>query len=83
MGDNSALLWQPLPDVPFCAERQRLREAFCEAQEQLTMIQDQHVATVVSGDDDFAGFDVLIQIAQEKENQAKAAYICHVEQHGC
>ena len=43
MGDNSAATfsWQPLPDIAFCAKRQRLRETLCEAMQQLIMLQDQ------------------------------------------
>ncbi len=75
--------WQPPPKIAFCAERQRLREALSEAMEQLVMIQDQQVAAVIGGGNDFARFDLLIHMAQERKNQAKDAYIVHAEQHGC
>ena len=85
MGDNSArtLSGLQLPQVAFCGKRQRLLDAFWEAMQQLTMLRDQVVAVLISGDDDFAPFDLLIHIAQQKKNQAKDAFICHVEKHGC
>jgi hypothetical protein len=72
-----------LPKVAFCLKRQRLLDAFWEAIQQLTMLRDQVVAAMISGYDDFARFDLLIHIAQQKKNQAKDAFICHVEKHGC
>ncbi len=74
---------QLLPKIAYCAERQKLLDAFCDATEQLTMLQDQQVAAVISADGDFTGFDLLIRLAHEKKSQAKNAYICHVEHHGC
>ena len=85
MGDNSAetLARSPLPKVAFCGKRQRLLDAFWEAMQQLTMLRDQLVAVLISGDDDFARFDLLIHTALQKKNQAKDAFVCHVEKHGC
>jgi hypothetical protein len=85
MGDNSAetLSRLPLPKVAFCGKRQRLLDAFWDAMQQLTMLRDQVVAAIISGYDDFARFDLLIGIAQQKKNQAKDAFMCHVEKHGC
>ncbi len=85
MGDNSVATfsWQPLPDIAFCAKRQRLREALSEAMQQLIMLRDQQVAAVIGGDDDFTRFDPLIHLAQEKKSEAKYAYIFQAEKRGC
>ena len=67
----------------FCVERQRLIEAFLTAVHELNMLQHQQTHAVVEGDEDFARFDVLLHLAQEKKDNAKYAWIAHVESHGC
>jgi hypothetical protein len=66
----------------FCAIRQKLFEAFWEATEQVTMLQDQQVAAVIRGGD-FTHFNDLICRARERKNQAKYAFLIHAEVHQC
>jgi hypothetical protein len=66
----------------FCATRQQLLDGYWEAMQQLTMLQDQQVAAMIAGGE-FTSFDLLIQMAQERKNQAKDAYLAHTEKHGC
>jgi hypothetical protein len=73
----------PRPDIAFCAEKQRLLEAFGEAAKELAVLQGQQVAAVIEGDEDFSRFDLLLHMAQEKKEHSKYAYLLHVEQHGC
>jgi hypothetical protein len=73
----------PLPSIAFCAERQKLLEAFGAAAKELAVIQDQQITAVIDGDEDFNRFDLLLHMAQEKKEHAKYAYLLHVEQHGC
>jgi len=77
MGDNSAetLSRSPLPKVAFCGKRQRLLDAFWESMQQLTMLRYQVVAAPISGYDDFARFDLLIRIAQQKKNHQRRFYL--------
>jgi hypothetical protein len=46
------------------------------------LLQQQQVTDVVNNDD-FTRFDLLLHMAHEKKNQAKYAYLQHVEKHGC
>ena len=67
----------------FCAVRQRLIEDFLSAVHELNMLQHEQTHAVVEGDEDFSRFDVLLHLAQEKKENAKYAWIAHVESHGC
>ena len=69
-------------EVQFCPVRQQLLDAFWEAMQQLTLLQDQQVAVVIGGGD-FTGFDLLIHMAQKIKNEAKKAYVLHTEKHCC
>jgi hypothetical protein len=74
---------ESLPAIAYCAERQRLLEAFTQAMAEVTLIQQQQMAALIAGDEDFSRFDILLHIAQSRKDQAKYAYIAHVESHGC
>jgi hypothetical protein len=69
-------------EIPLCLEKRRLLEAFTEAVHEAMLLQQQQVTDIVN-DDDFSRFDVLLHMASEKKQQAKYAYLQHVEKHGC
>jgi hypothetical protein len=66
----------------FCKENQQLREEFLSAVRELVDIQKQQAEAVIDGAD-FARFDTLLHAAQERKEQAKYAWIAHVEFHRC
>lgn len=72
-----------IPKVAFCEVKKRLTEAFLEAIHEMIVLQNQQTRAVVDGDADFSRFDLLLQLAQEKKDMAKYAWIAHVESHGC
>ena len=74
-GDQQALA--------FCSETQRLRDDFVTAAHHLNRLLTEQVQAVIAGDEDFARFDVLIHMAQERKEHAKYAWIGHVESHHC
>jgi hypothetical protein len=79
MVDKSAVTpsRQPSPTIAYCSEKQRLLTAFCDALEQLTMLQDQQVPAVIhSNDNDFTGFDSLIRLAQKKKIRPQTPISC-------
>jgi hypothetical protein len=73
----------PIPDVAFCEEKHRLMTDFLEALHEVTTLQTCQTQAVIEGDSDFARFDVLLQLAQEKKDEAKYAWMEHVESHHC
>ena len=56
---------------------------FVDAIHQLGELQAQQAKALIEGDPDFARFDLLIYMANEKKDQVKYAWLSHVEQHGC
>ena len=69
--------------VGFCEEKHRVLHEFLDAIRELTTLQDLQARAVIEGDPDFARFDVLLHFAQERKEQAKYAWIAHVEFHHC
>ena len=70
------------PEILLCLEKHRLLGVFTEAVHEIMVLQQQQVTDIVN-DDDFSRFDVLIHLANERKEQAKYAYLQHVEKHGC
>jgi hypothetical protein len=67
----------------FCSERKCLIEAFLEAVHEIIALQNEQTQSVIDGDPEFSRFDLMLHFAQEKKDQAKYAWIAHVENHGC
>ena len=72
-----------IPEVGFCGEKNRLQDEFLMTIRELNALHAQQIRAVIDGDPDFTRFDVLVYLAQEKKEQAKYAWIVHVESHGC
>jgi hypothetical protein len=70
-------------NVTVCREQRRLLDAFGEAVQGLLLLHEQQFLAVVAGDLDSHRFDLLIHMANEKKQQAKYAYLQHVETHDC
>ena len=67
----------------YCEQRRRLLDAFGVAVQELVKLHEQQFLMVVEGDFDAHRFDLLIHDANEKKQNAKYAYMTHLEQHGC
>jgi hypothetical protein len=72
-----------VPEVAFCDEKNRLMQEFLEAIREITTVQSLQTKAVIDGDPDFARFDVLLHFAQERKEQAKYAWMAHVDNHHC
>jgi hypothetical protein len=72
-----------VPEIGFCAEKNRLLDQFLQASREMIGLQNEQTQAVIHGDADFPRFDVLIHIAQDRKEMAKYAWIAHVESHGC
>lgn len=66
-----------------CKEQRRLLDDFGEAVQALLLLHEQQFLAIVAGDLESNRFDLLIHMAIEKKQQAKYAYLEHVEMHGC
>jgi hypothetical protein len=69
--------------VALCAEQRRLLDLFGEAVQALLLLHEQQFLAIVGGDIESHRFDLLIHMANEKKQQAKYAYLQHLETHGC
>ena len=65
-----------------CEEHQRLMEDFADAVKELLALHEQQFQAIVQGDPECNRFDLLIHMANEKKQEAKYAYLRHVESHG-
>jgi hypothetical protein len=72
-----------VPEIAFCEEKQRLTDLLLEAIHELTSLHSRQTQTVIESNRDFPRFDVLLQLAQQKKDNAKYAWIEHVESHRC
>jgi hypothetical protein len=72
----------PGPNI-YCDESRRLLESFGEAVQRLLILHEQQFLAIVDGDLECHRFDLLIHMANEKKQNAKYAYMHHVETHGC
>jgi hypothetical protein len=66
-----------------CQEHRHLMEAFASIVKELLDLHQQQFEAAVHGDLDCNRFDLLIHMANERKQQAKYAYLRHVESHGC
>jgi hypothetical protein len=72
-----------IPEIGFCEVKNQLQNSFLTAIRDLNHLLAQQTRAVIDGDPDFERFDLLIQMAQEKKDMAKYAWIAHLESHGC
>jgi hypothetical protein len=72
-----------VPEIAFCEEKQQLTDRLLEAIHELTVLHSRQTQAVIDGDQDFPRFDMLLHLAQEKKDNAKYAWIEHVESHRC
>ena len=67
----------------FCDRAHRLLEAFGEAVQELVKLHEQQFLAILDGDSDAGRFDLLTHYANEKKQNAKYAYLQHLDIHGC
>ena len=72
-----------LPAIGYCAEKNRLMREFLQAIHEIGQLQSQQARALIDGDPDFARFDALIHMANERKATVKYAWLTHVEQHQC
>ncbi len=67
----------------FCEEKHRLLNELMQAIHELTALQAEQTQAIITGDTNFSRFDVLLHQAHEKKDNAKYAWMAHVEAHHC
>jgi len=66
-----------------CWQRTRLQNEILESIREVSALLSQQTQAVIDGDPDFGRFDILLQMAQQRKEAAKYAWIAHVESHQC
>lgn len=66
-----------------CDECLTLRNAFVQAVHDVVSLNERHVFAVLDDEPQPHRYELLIQAANEKKQNAKYAYIQHRETHGC
>ena len=67
----------------YCPEAKQLLEAFGAIVQEVIRLHKEQFQAIVGGDLDSTRFDDLIQMANESKQEAKYAYLRHLEAHGC
>jgi hypothetical protein len=70
-----------LPELAFCAEKQRLITAFTLAASEYLHAQSEQLRSVARGDR--FGFEAEIKAASKRKDAAKRAILKHQSEHGC
>ena len=82
-GELAATQLDSVFGVTGCEEHRLLLDDFGAAVHELLRLHQDQFAAIVQGDEDSSRFDLLIHLANERKQQAKYAYLEHVESHGC
>jgi hypothetical protein len=69
--------------VVYCEVAKVLLHQFGEAVQAVLKLHEQQFEAIVEGDSDAARFDLLIHEAVERKQDAKYAYLHHVDAHCC
>jgi hypothetical protein len=67
----------------FCETAKRLLDDFGTAVQAVLVLHEQQFRTIVEGDSNAGRFDLLIHEALENKQNAKYAYLNHLDVHGC
>jgi hypothetical protein len=72
-----------MTSVLYCEEAKHLLDTFGETVQDLIRLHEEQFQSILGGDLDSTRFDDLIHMANEKKQEAKYAYLKHLEAHGC
>jgi hypothetical protein len=72
-----------LTGLIYCQQAKELLNALSEAIRELIKLHEEQFQSLLGGDLDSTRFDPLVHRANERKQNAKYAYLQHVETHGC
>jgi len=72
-----------MSEIGICEIKHRLLDEFTEAIREVILLLSHQSTAVITGDPEFPRYDLLLQLAQERKDAAKYAFIAHVEAHHC
>jgi hypothetical protein len=74
---------KPEDQVLHCGTAKRLLDEFGEAVKVVLALHEAQFLAIVEGESNANRFDLLIHEALEQKQNAKYAYLNHIETHGC
>ena len=66
-----------------CHEKQRLASVFLQALRSVMHLQNEEASVLLRGAPGLERLDLALQRARERRDEAKLAYMLHVNRHGC
>lgn len=72
-----------MTSLTYCHQAKVLLDELSEAIRELVKLHEEQFQSLVGGDLDSTRFDPLIHMANQRKNEAKYAYLHHLETHGC
>ena len=73
----------PMISLTYCHHAKVLLDDLSDTIRDLVKLHEEQFHSLVGGDLDSTRFDPLIHMANERKNEAKYAYLQHLETHGC
>jgi hypothetical protein len=71
------------PSACNCETAKRLLDEYAEAVRGVIVLHEQQFLAIVEGDSEASRFDLLIHVSLERKQNAKYAYLSHLDVHGC
>ncbi len=72
-----------MTSLTYCHHAKALLDELSESIRELVKLHEEQFQSLIGGDLDSTRFDPLIHMANESKNEAKYAYLHHLEAHGC
>ena len=72
-----------MTSLTYCHQAKVMLDELGDAIRELVKLHEEQFQSLVGGDLDSTRFDPLIHMANESKNEAKYAYLHHLETHGC
>ena len=73
----------PILQPSICAVKKRLMDLYIEAIRTITQLQGAQADSIIGGQLGLERVSIILEAAREKRDQAKLAYMLHIEKHGC
>lgn len=71
------------PRSAICPDKTALGDAYLEVVHEFTQLQESQAWALIHGGDEFEYYDLGLEIAHERRDLAKFAYVIHLLEHGC
>ena len=71
------------PKPAVCSEQRRLSELYLQAVQEIMQLEQAEIEAVMSSSGGLDRFHLALEVARKKRDEAKLAYMLHIQGHGC